>query len=189
MKKIILCLSLAVACTTINAQKTKPSKKTIVKKETAKLPAAIAVPTLKIIMDEKEYAVKGELFNTANYMSDGKVADKTESYYYKDKTNLVITDVETGYKWNDGVKLIKTYTIPLAKLIKKSCYNISMEADDFEGGKYERLTLLAATNQNDFKESSLFKGDDKPTVKMVSNVTINIGNKADAEKWLTLFIK
>ena len=174
-KKIgILLFCLLFAATSLNAQ-TKPKERSIK-------------------LGERLVTVKGSIFNEVLYKTWTNPTKYT-AYQFLDNLRKVwiITEVEFEINGEKSTaKTIKNYICPLAKIDKQNSYNLEMRNEDIPGGKYFRLTLLSLGSGADnlyFQEQTRSTANEKPEVKAVNNVTINIINKSAAENWLKVFTK
>lgn len=132
--------------------------------------------------------VKGTVINSIDHdFSSGKARYVAYRYLDRLKKSLVITEVRYEFEGGRPVaSSVETYTCPLDKISKEKSYNIEMEDEAVKGGRYWRLTLLAAGTGVDvlyFKKHSRSVGD-KPTTASVGFVTINVTDRAAAEKLL-----
>lgn len=143
-----------------------------------------------IRLGEKSVTVKGTKFNEIEYnFSDSK--SKLVAYHFRDKSSLVITEI--SYEFENGryqaVK-IEVFSCPLFRIKKDAGYVIEMEHEAVRGGKYWRLTLVSDGSGADnlFFQKQIITPETAET-QAVNNLTINISNKIEADKWLKLFMK
>jgi hypothetical protein len=190
MKHKLLLLAVLLITIGVSAQ-TKNVKKPIIKSVTK---PKETIPETKIILGEKEILVKGKAFNEILYKTNlSYQKNKYQAYYYTDAAKKALIITEVYYEIINDVaeaRSIETYTLPVDKINKKDSYLLPMEDEYLEGGKYQRLTLInTGVNQQNFTQSKLFLGDEKPTVTKVNNVTINILAITDAQFYLNQFTK
>jgi hypothetical protein len=143
-------------------------------------------------LGKKSVIVKGTQFNQIDYrFADSK--NKYVAYQFTDKKKKILIISEVSYESENGKfspTKIEIFTCPLDKISKQNSYNLEMEDDAVSGGKYWRLTLVSSGNGADnlyFQQQSITT--EAKEYKAVNNVTVNIINKAEAEKRLKLFIK
>lgn len=146
----------------------------------------------KIKFGNKSIIVKGKIFNEIKY-SFSSSKNKYAAYFQIDKAKKALILTEISYEFENGkanaVKF-EIYTCLLAKINKKDSYNLGMEDEAVSGGKYWRLTLLSKGQGIDnlhFQKQTITTED--TATQRVNNVTINILQKAEAEKWLKFFTK
>lgn len=140
----------------------------------------------------KKVAIQGKVFNEIEYnFSSSK--NKYVAYFQLDKVKKALIITEISYEFENGkanAVRAEIYTCPLAKINKKDSYNLEMEDEAVSGGKYWRLTLITNGQGADnlFFKKQTITGEGAATER-VNNVTINILQKPEAEKWLKTFTK
>ncbi|MBX7055190.1 MAG: hypothetical protein K1X36_09560 [Pyrinomonadaceae bacterium] len=154
---------------------------------------SLQAQTTRVKLGTDVILVQGTVFNSIDYdLSTGKARYLAYRYMNKSKRSLIITEVRYEFERGRPVaSSVETFTCPLDKISKDKSYNLEMEDEAVRGGRYWRLTLLAAGTGADnlfFKKQSLSAGD-KPTSASVGFVTINITDRAAAEKLLADFTR